>query len=174
MGLRYRKSIKLGKGIRLNINKNSIGLSAGVKGARVSVNSKGRKTTTLSIPGTGISYSKTSSIKSGKQKSTAQHHAYTISDVSEANHPSASTGEVTPSENYNSKQKKHPGAGWVLRILGVITILLSLIVMIVSPFAVLGVLIGLAEIIYSGKQIGDDTLPLPMDNDLLEEGIANE
>lgn len=57
MGLRFRKSINLGKGFKLNIGKGSIGLSGGVKGARVSVNSKGRKTATFSIPGTGISYS---------------------------------------------------------------------------------------------------------------------
>lgn len=57
MGLRFRKSINLGKGFKLNIGKGSIGISGGVKGARVSVNSKGRKTATFSIPGTGISYS---------------------------------------------------------------------------------------------------------------------
>jgi len=57
MGLNFRKSINLGKGFKLNIGKGSIGISGGVKGARVSVNSKGRKTATFSIPGTGISYS---------------------------------------------------------------------------------------------------------------------
>lgn len=56
MGLNFRKSINLGKGFKLNIGKGSVGISGGVKGARVSVNSKGRKTATFSIPGTGISY----------------------------------------------------------------------------------------------------------------------
>lgn len=56
MGLNFRKSINLGKGFKLNIGKGSIGISGGVKGARVSMNSKGRKTATFSIPGTGISY----------------------------------------------------------------------------------------------------------------------
>ena len=56
MGLNFRKSINLGKGFKLNISKSSIGISGGVKGARVSMNSKGRKTATFSIPGTGISY----------------------------------------------------------------------------------------------------------------------
>ena len=68
MGFRYRKSIKLGKGVRLNINKGSVSMSAGGKGARVTVNSKGRKTTTVGLPGTGISYQTTSSTKSNKQK----------------------------------------------------------------------------------------------------------
>ena len=56
MGLNFRKSINLGKGFKLNIGKGSVGISGDVKGARVSVNSKGRKTATFSIPGTGISY----------------------------------------------------------------------------------------------------------------------
>ncbi|HBG1184122.1 TPA: DUF4236 domain-containing protein, partial [Clostridioides difficile] len=60
MGFNFRKSINLGGGLKLNLGKKSVGISAGVKGARVSVNSKGRKSATLSIPGTGISYTKTS------------------------------------------------------------------------------------------------------------------
>ena len=72
MGFRYRKSIRLGKGVRININKNSVGISAGVKGARVSLNSKGRTTTTVGIPGTGISYVHTDSVYSkGKRSSQA-------------------------------------------------------------------------------------------------------
>ena len=58
MGLRFRRSIGLGRFFRLNLNKGSVGLSGGVRGARVSVNSKGRKTATVGIPGTGLSYSK--------------------------------------------------------------------------------------------------------------------
>ncbi|HAT4373170.1 TPA: DUF4236 domain-containing protein [Clostridioides difficile] len=63
MGFNFRKSINLGGGLKLNLGKKSVGISAGVKGARVSVNSKGRKSSTLSIPGTGISYTKTSTKK---------------------------------------------------------------------------------------------------------------
>lgn len=63
MGFNFRKSINLGGGLKLNLGKKSVGISAGVKGARVSVNSKGRKSATLSIPGTGLSYTKTSTKK---------------------------------------------------------------------------------------------------------------
>lgn len=59
MGMRYRKSIGLGKGVRLNVGKGSLGVSAGVKGAHVSVNSKRGVTTSVGAPGTGVSYSKT-------------------------------------------------------------------------------------------------------------------
>ncbi|MDI7818027.1 DUF4236 domain-containing protein [Clostridioides difficile] len=63
MGFNFRKSINLGGGVKLNLGKKSVGISAGIKGARVSVNSKGRKSAILSIPGTGISYTKTSTKK---------------------------------------------------------------------------------------------------------------
>ena len=71
MGLNFRKSINLGKGVKLNIGKKSVGVSAGVKGARVSMNSSGRKTATFSIPGTGLSYTmKQKKKKNPKKKST--------------------------------------------------------------------------------------------------------
>lgn len=60
MGLRFRKSIKILPGIKLNLGKKSAGVSAGTTGARYSVNSSGRKTSTVGIPGTGLSYSKSS------------------------------------------------------------------------------------------------------------------
>ena len=69
MGLNFRKSINLGKGVKLNVGKKSVGVSAGVKGARVSMNSSGRKTATFSLPGTGLSYSVNLN-KLGKKKST--------------------------------------------------------------------------------------------------------
>lgn len=72
MGLRFRKSVKLGKNTRLNIGKKSIGISTGVKGARTSINSSGRRTSSVGIPGTGISYVSTNSGKTKKKKSSSK------------------------------------------------------------------------------------------------------
>lgn len=58
MGLRFRKSINLGGGFRINISKSGIGYSWGVKGFRVTKTAKGKIKTTTTIPGMGISYSK--------------------------------------------------------------------------------------------------------------------
>lgn len=63
MGFRARRSIKIAPGVRLNVSSKSIGLSAGVRGARVSVNSSGRVTRTVGIPGTGISHTKSVSTR---------------------------------------------------------------------------------------------------------------
>ena len=54
MGFRFRKSIKLGGGFRLNLSKSGFGISGGVKGARIGIGPRGIRTT-LSVPGTGMS-----------------------------------------------------------------------------------------------------------------------
>lgn len=59
MAARFRKSIKVG-GVRVNVNKKSVSVSAGGKGGRYTVNSSGRRTSTVSAPGTGLSWSATS------------------------------------------------------------------------------------------------------------------
>ena len=64
MGWSFRKSKSLGKSSRLNIGKKSIGVSTGVKGARVSVNSKGRAGISISAPG-GFEYRKSFKIGGG-------------------------------------------------------------------------------------------------------------
>lgn len=54
MSLRFRRSIKLIPGVRLNFSKSAIGLSVGVPGARISVNTRGDVYTSAGIPGTGL------------------------------------------------------------------------------------------------------------------------
>ena len=56
MGLRLRKSIGLGGGLKINLSKSGIGYSWGGKGFRVTKKAKGGFRNTTSIPGTGISY----------------------------------------------------------------------------------------------------------------------
>ena len=55
MGLRFRKSVNLG-GFRLNFSKSGIGYSIGGKGFRFTQKANGGYRTTISIPGSGISY----------------------------------------------------------------------------------------------------------------------
>lgn len=57
MGFRFRKTIKLLPGVKLNISKSGVSTSIGRPGATVNIK-KGRKTkATIGIPGTGMSYS---------------------------------------------------------------------------------------------------------------------
>jgi tetratricopeptide (TPR) repeat protein len=58
VGFRFYKSVKLGKGVRLNLSKTGVGISSGVPGARYSIHSSGRRTASVGIPGSGVSYRK--------------------------------------------------------------------------------------------------------------------
>lgn len=66
MGFRLYKSVRLGKGVRLNLSKTGIGMSAGIPGARYSVHSSGRTTKTAGVPGTGVYYRQDSYSKGGR------------------------------------------------------------------------------------------------------------
>ncbi|HEX7017690.1 MAG TPA: DUF4236 domain-containing protein [Patescibacteria group bacterium] len=70
MGFRFRKSFKVAPGVKLNLSKSGIGMSAGVRGARVGISSRGNTYSSIGIPGTGI-YS-TSYSKKGRKTVTAQ------------------------------------------------------------------------------------------------------
>lgn len=71
MGIRFRKSINLGGGARINISKSGIGGSIGTKGARITKTAKGTTRKTISIPNTGISYVKESGSKNKGVKKAA-------------------------------------------------------------------------------------------------------
>jgi Protein of unknown function (DUF4236) len=73
-GFRMRKSIKLAPGVRLNVSKRGVGASLGGRGARYSVHSSGRRTTSLGsgiLPGVYYQSSKSG----GSRKSTPQPQA---------------------------------------------------------------------------------------------------
>lgn len=72
MGFRVRKSIQIMPGVRMTVTPRGIGVSAGVKGARMSVNTSGRVTRTVGIPGTGIYNVTTSNLHSGGRTAPAQ------------------------------------------------------------------------------------------------------
>jgi hypothetical protein len=55
MGLRFRRSIKILPGVRLNLSKSGLGISAGPRGLHVGIDARGRKYASAGIPGTGLS-----------------------------------------------------------------------------------------------------------------------
>lgn len=59
MGFRYRKSIQIIPGLKMNISRSGVGYSVGGKGMRVTRQANGRVTRTVSVPGTGISHQST-------------------------------------------------------------------------------------------------------------------
>lgn len=55
MGFRFRRTVKIAPGIRLNFGKKSISTSIGVRGAQITKGTHGTRVT-VGLPGTGVSY----------------------------------------------------------------------------------------------------------------------
>lgn len=68
MGFRFRKSFSLMPGVRMTVGKKGASVSVGNKGGRATISTTGRHTTSIGIPGTGLSYVSTSSKKKSKPK----------------------------------------------------------------------------------------------------------
>ena len=65
MGWSFRRSITIGP-FRINFSKSGISYSFGLAGFRTGVNSKGRRYSSMSVPGTGLRYNKSHSTKKKK------------------------------------------------------------------------------------------------------------
>lgn len=65
MGWSYRKSVSIGP-FRLNVSRSGIGYSVGGKGFRAGIDSRGRRYTSVSIPGTGLRHTS----QSGKSQNS--------------------------------------------------------------------------------------------------------
>lgn len=55
MGFRFRRSVRIIPGVRLNISKSGLSTSIGGHGATLNVSKKGTRAT-VGLPGTGLSY----------------------------------------------------------------------------------------------------------------------
>lgn len=70
MGFRFRKSVRLGKSVRLNFSSKGMGYSIGRKGFRYTKSANGKHYNTYSIPGTGISYRQSLDTKAPKKQTS--------------------------------------------------------------------------------------------------------
>lgn len=64
--------MRIAPGVNLTISKGSLGLNAGVRGAHLSVNTRGRITQSVGIPGTGLSNVEVRTIKKSSKKKTRE------------------------------------------------------------------------------------------------------
>ena len=104
MGLRFRKSIKIAPGLKINLNKKSISATVGTKGAHYTVNSNGKRTASVGIPGTGIYYTKSS----GDQKSQT-----TANNDAGSSYSYSQSGGLEPNNNRDNK-KWYQKTGWII------------------------------------------------------------
>ncbi|MDY5731190.1 MAG: DUF4236 domain-containing protein [Eubacteriales bacterium] len=83
MGLRFRKSISIIPGVKLNFGKTGMSVSTGVPGFRKTYHTSGRVTTSVGIPGTGLYYVDTKNIKTQSSRRTPESHQETSTYYSE-------------------------------------------------------------------------------------------
>lgn len=71
MGLRFRKSVTLCKGVKLNFGKTGASVSLGTKGFHKTFHTSGRVTTSVGIPGTGIYWTESTNSRSGRNRNVS-------------------------------------------------------------------------------------------------------
>ena len=76
MGRRFRKSIKIAPGIRMNFGKKSTSISIGGHGFHKTISPTGRVTNSFGLPGTGLYYTETSSSRRQSTSSERQASSY--------------------------------------------------------------------------------------------------
>lgn len=81
MGLRFRKSISIIPGVKLNFGKTGMSVSTGVPGFRKTFHTSGKVTTSVGIPGTGLYYVDTKNTRTqnnsrntGERQEIQQHN----------------------------------------------------------------------------------------------------
>lgn len=100
MGFRFRKSIKIAPGVRINLGKKSAGISVGGKRGGISYNSRTGARARVSAPGTGLSYSAKIGGSSSTHYSTSVQAGYDPS--------SQSAGATTSDENSHPQKARKP------------------------------------------------------------------
>lgn len=125
MGWRFRKSVKIAPGVRVNFGKKSTSVSVGGKGYRKTFSSTGKVTTSVGIPGSGLSYVTTENTKK-KQSGTNKQNS------------SAYSTQKKPSA------KSYRTCGTILQILAPVLFVLSLMLALVMP--VVGIVFSLFAI----------------------------
>ena len=94
MTVRFRRSVKIIPGLRLNFNKNSTSLSIGPRGAHYTVSSTGRRTVSGGVPGTGLYAYKSVKPRSNTRKRAASPQSSSLDQERPAGLP-ASTPKPT-------------------------------------------------------------------------------
>ena len=86
MGFRFRKSVKIAPGVRLNVGKKSASVSFGGKGVRHTISSTGRRTSSIGIPGSGLYYTKShAKLGSKPQLTSSQDYVDPFQEVADFN-----------------------------------------------------------------------------------------
>ena len=130
MGLKFRKSIKVAPGVKLNLNTNSTSVTIGTKGVHYTVNSNGKKTTSASIPGTGLNYVSTTSGQKQETKTSKKTSSKTAptNKTTPSKRSSKKKDGKTPKESAKAQPKKKGGClGSILLVFTILCLVFAII-----------------------------------------------
>ena len=137
MGLRFRKSIKIAPGVKVNLNKKSTSITFGTRGVHHTMNSKGRQTTSVGIPGTGISYSKTTTTK---QKETTPKKINVLQSNTKSNQDQITLASPMEKQSVTTQRFFR----FFCLIWGIIFCILGLLLLFVTPAGIVFIVLGIA------------------------------
>lgn len=127
MGFRFRKSVKLGGGVKLNFGKRSAGVSFGGKHGGYSINSRSGVRARASIPGTGISY--TTKLSGGKKSLTSSRRKTRASTASPSRNQAKTVAKRTEPAQKKRSPPKPPKSQKTYFVCGIIIAPLGILMM---------------------------------------------
>lgn len=106
MGLRFRRSVTLCKGVKLNFGKTGMSVSVGQKSYRKTFHQNGNVTTTVGLPGTGIYWTDT---KRHNKENNAKQNNNELPSVDENNrtYSTGSADDLMAQETENKEWIEH-------------------------------------------------------------------
>lgn len=128
MGLSFRKSVKIAPGVKLNLNKKSTSVTFGGKGFHHTVSSTGKRTSIVGIPGTGLSYSKTSNSKTKKSIPDSDYFFDDLDEDTDYDDDLCDTPTFVNNDN-NPKPKKKERVS-LFKVVGCLTQIIILVLLI--------------------------------------------
>ena len=157
MGWRINKHINLSKHLRLNISKSGVGISGGVRGARISYNPKYGVRESVGIQGTGVYYTEQHKIK--KNNNDNMHYRKNKPDLADK-----ITNDLTDKINAyrdcsidNKEDKiKMPAVVWRMIIITIILFVASAVFIPMIVFALISAIVLMFTVIFN-KQMKAQT-----------------
>ena len=121
MGWRFRRTVRLLPGVRLNISRRGVSTTIGVRGASVNIGKTGTYVN-LGLPGTGLSYRQKLTPPTPHASNVAPPHSpSTQPSPAQAIAPPASTPAPNPTSSRNRAMRVWGGIGIVALILGALS-----------------------------------------------------
>ncbi len=151
MGYRFRKSINLGGGFKINLSKSGIGYSWGIPGFRYSRLANGKERHTYSIPGTGISY--VENISPGKKQQNQTYETPSSIEVVEEKVSSTDFKENSDYDEFIDRINEFRNKDTSIKITIILLSIILLLILANPIFFIIGIITLGIYLIYRNSKM---------------------